>query len=129
MSGTSNAETVATYTVAGKTYEIDHLGINYPKQWGLFAVYQDGRQITEFGLEAMALRPHQSYEYRTDDHKLDQALDQIGHRVERQAVAGFEIEALLQLLGDVFADQLRVTIRFHLAHFQFIPRHAPPDTL
>lgn len=49
-------ETVATYTVAGKTYEIDHLGINYPDtQWGEFAVYHDGQQLSEFGIEGMVL--------------------------------------------------------------------------
>jgi len=56
MTSTSHAETVATYTVAGKTFEIDHLGINYPDtQWGGFAVYHDGRQVAEFWVEEMAL--------------------------------------------------------------------------
>jgi hypothetical protein len=55
MTSTDTSETVATYTVAGKTYEIDHLGINYPEQWGEFAVYHDGQQVTEFGVEDMAL--------------------------------------------------------------------------
>jgi len=55
MASTSHAGTVATYTVAGKTYEIDHLGINYTEQWGEFAVYHDGQQVTEFGVEEMCL--------------------------------------------------------------------------
>lgn len=52
---TDSSETVATYTVGGKTYEIDHLGINYPEQWGEFAVYHDGQQIADFGIEEMCL--------------------------------------------------------------------------
>ena len=53
---TDTSETVATYTVRDKKYEIDHLGINYPDtQWGIFAIYHDGHQVTEFGIEEMAL--------------------------------------------------------------------------
>jgi hypothetical protein len=56
MTSTDTGETVATYTVRDKTYEIDHLGINYPDtQWGIFAVYHNGQQITEFGVEEMVL--------------------------------------------------------------------------
>lgn len=56
MTSTNTGETVAVYTVRDQTYEIDHLGVNYPAdQWGIFAVYQDGRQVAEFGVEEMAL--------------------------------------------------------------------------
>jgi hypothetical protein len=55
MTSADTSETIATYTVAGKKYEIDHLGINYPDQWGEFAVFHDGLQVTEFGIEEMCL--------------------------------------------------------------------------
>lgn len=55
MGSAGTSETVATYTVAGKTYEIDHLGINFPEQWGEYAVYHNGQQLTEFGIEQMIL--------------------------------------------------------------------------
>jgi hypothetical protein len=54
MTSAGASETVATYAVAGKTYEIDHLGINYPGQWGEFAVYCDGQQAGYFGVEVRA---------------------------------------------------------------------------
>jgi hypothetical protein len=69
VSSTDTDETVATYTVAGKTYEIDHLGINYPEQWGEYAVYCDGQQLTTFGIEEMCLAAVRSPELMptTDD--------------------------------------------------------------
>lgn len=48
MASTDNTETVATFTYNGKTYEIDHLGIGFPSQYGLFAVYCDGIQLCDF---------------------------------------------------------------------------------
>ena len=59
MTSTSHEETVATYTVRDQTFEIDHLGINYPEQWGEFAVYHDGQQLTVFGDESMILATEQ----------------------------------------------------------------------
>lgn len=43
-----NAETVATYEDDGSTYEIDHLGIGFPDQWGIYQVYRDGQTVAEF---------------------------------------------------------------------------------
>jgi hypothetical protein len=48
-------ETVATYELAGRDYEIDHLGICRPSQWGWFAVYCDGDQVAEFAIEESML--------------------------------------------------------------------------
>jgi hypothetical protein len=50
-------ETIATFTHDGKLYEIDHLGIGCPPQWGEFAVYCDGVQITDFAIEESMLKP------------------------------------------------------------------------
>ena len=42
-------ETIATYKLGGKTYEIDHHGITFPDtQWGLFGVWTGGREVAEF---------------------------------------------------------------------------------
>lgn len=50
-------EVIATYTSAdGATFEIDHLGIGNPHQWGEFAVYrkdaQSDVQVAEFSTDA-----------------------------------------------------------------------------
>lgn len=46
-------EVVATYSgVDGATFEIDHLGIGNPHQWGEFAVYRDDVQLAEFSTDA-----------------------------------------------------------------------------
>lgn len=53
-------ETVATFTHGEATYEIDHLGICRPTQWGEFAIYCDGDQVGEFAIAESLLKP----EYR-----------------------------------------------------------------
>ena len=46
---TETPETVATYKLGGKTYEIDHHGITFPDtQWGLFGVWTGGSEVAEF---------------------------------------------------------------------------------
>ena len=58
-------ETIATYQLGGKTYEIDHLGIGRPGgthdldhgQWGEFAVYCDGQMVGAFDIPEAALKP------------------------------------------------------------------------
>ena len=50
-------ETIAAYTADGMSYEIDHLGIGHPHQWGQFAVYRDGQQVSAFEIPESALRP------------------------------------------------------------------------
>lgn len=43
------SETIATYKLGGKTYEIDHHGITFPEtQWGLFGVWTGGSEVAEF---------------------------------------------------------------------------------
>lgn len=53
-------DTIAVYEDGGKTYEIDHLGISSPEQWGNFAVYCDGELVAEFCIPESSLSP----EYR-----------------------------------------------------------------
>jgi hypothetical protein len=65
MSETDTTETVATFTRDGKTYEIDHLGIDRPGgshdldhgQWGEFQVYCAGKSVAYFAIEESALKP------------------------------------------------------------------------
>lgn len=57
MNDTIPTEVIATYVNGGATYEIDHLGIGNPKQWGDFAVYRDGEQVAEFCIEASWFKP------------------------------------------------------------------------
>jgi len=52
-----SGETVAAFEYDGSTYEIDHLGIGSASQWGEFAVYCDGEEVTEFTLAESLLRP------------------------------------------------------------------------
>jgi hypothetical protein len=72
-------ETIATYTDGGKVYEIDHLGIGCPPQWGEFAVYCDGEMVADFAIEESALRP----EFRPDE--LPVSMDEL-IRLARDAV-------------------------------------------
>jgi hypothetical protein len=45
----NESETIATYKLGGKTYEIDHHGITFPDtQWGLFGVWTGGSEVAEF---------------------------------------------------------------------------------
>ncbi len=39
---------IATYEDGGRTYEIDHLGISSPIQWGDLVAYCDGEMVAEF---------------------------------------------------------------------------------
>lgn len=54
-----NAELVVTYRDEddGQTYEIDHLGIGNPRQWGEFVVYCDDEYVVEFTTEAALHKP------------------------------------------------------------------------
>lgn len=45
---TDPSETIHTFEHQGETYEIDHLGIAHPSQYGEFAVYRGGDQVGEF---------------------------------------------------------------------------------
>jgi hypothetical protein len=57
----NNDETVATFTHNGVEYEIDHLGICRPSQYGQFAIYRDGSQVAEFEVDDAVMKP----EFRT----------------------------------------------------------------
>lgn len=81
-------ETVATYKLGGKTYEIDHLGCAVDAQWGEFAVYCDNKQVTEFAIPESALKP----EFRPDSLPPDAELI----RLAREAVA---IDEAAELAG------------------------------
>jgi len=48
MPSFDNTETVATFKVNGGTYEIDHLGICTPNNYGSYAIYRDGRMLADF---------------------------------------------------------------------------------
>ena len=50
-------ETIATYKLGGKTYEIDHLGCAVDAQWGDFAVYCNDVQLAEFSIPESMLKP------------------------------------------------------------------------
>lgn len=53
-----NAETVASFTHEGQTYEIDHLGITNDSQWGTFMVYRgENDMFVEFNWDFMELPP------------------------------------------------------------------------
>lgn len=41
-------ETITRFAHDGITYELDHLGITQPEQWGQLAVYADGDMVSEF---------------------------------------------------------------------------------
>ena len=75
----ATAETIAAYRQGRHRYEIDHLGICRPEQWGQFAVYCDGDQVAEFALSEALLRA----EYRP--RELPVAVDEL-IRLARQAV-------------------------------------------
>lgn len=44
------SEVITTYTEDGRSFEIDHLGIGFPFQWGQFAVYCGDDQVTTFAI-------------------------------------------------------------------------------
>jgi hypothetical protein len=80
-------ETIATYALGGKTYEIDHLGVGFPDtQWGEFVVYCNGEQVSAFAIEESMLKP----EFRPAE--LPVSNDEL-IRMARQAVALDEIGA------------------------------------
>lgn len=60
------AEVVATFVHHGQTYQIDHLGIGRPNQWGEFVIYHDGQMAAEFALPQSMLRE----KYRPDGGQL-----------------------------------------------------------
>jgi hypothetical protein len=88
--GTGQKETVATYRQDGTTYEVDHLGICQPNQWGQFAIYRDGEQIAEFALAEALLRPeHRPHDLPVTTQELI--------RLARQAVSGGQ-EAIAEVM-------------------------------
>jgi hypothetical protein len=48
---TTPTETIARFDHEGVTYELDHLGIAQPEQWGQLAIYADGDMVGEFAVE------------------------------------------------------------------------------
>ena len=53
----SDTETIVIYEHDGYGYEIDHLGVCRPDQWGCFAVYSaHGEMLAEFALPESLLR-------------------------------------------------------------------------
>jgi len=53
-----HTETILTYEHDGRGYEIDHLGVCRPGQWGCFAVYSThGEMLAEFNIPESLLRP------------------------------------------------------------------------
>lgn len=67
MTSSDTTETIASYEHDGKTYEIDHLGINSPTQWGVFMIYLDGDMVVDFAIEESMLKP----EFRPADLPVD----------------------------------------------------------
>lgn len=53
-----DTETVATFMVEGdaELYEIDHLGITDPTQWGQYTVYRRRRQVAAFAVPVSVVR-------------------------------------------------------------------------
>lgn len=47
---TTPTETIARFDHEGITYELDHLGLAQPEQWGQLAVYADGDMVAEFAV-------------------------------------------------------------------------------
>ncbi|MGW4528311.1 hypothetical protein [Amycolatopsis sp. NPDC004378] len=47
---TTPTETIARFDHEGVTYELDHLGLAQPEQWGQLAVYADGDMVAEFAV-------------------------------------------------------------------------------
>lgn len=74
----SSNETIATFKHCGDTYEIDHLGIGLPSQWGEYAIYSDGRQVGEFATEAAVYRPEHRPPLPHNDILVELAKDVIG---------------------------------------------------
>lgn len=50
-------EVIATFNHFDRTYELDHLGIGNPGQWGEFAIYLDGKMLGDFALPESILKP------------------------------------------------------------------------
>lgn len=53
----ADTETIATFKHGGSEYEIDHLGIRRPLNWGQFAIYRSDEQVGEFAIPESALLP------------------------------------------------------------------------
>lgn len=47
---TTPTETITRFAHEGVTYELDHLGLAQPEQWGQLAVYADGDMVAEFAV-------------------------------------------------------------------------------
>lgn len=75
------SEVIATFTRDGGTYEIDHLGIGNPSQYGEFAVYRGDVQVAEFATDAAGYLP----EHRPQLPELDTLI-----ALAQQAVAEAE---------------------------------------
>jgi hypothetical protein len=48
---TEPSETITHFTDQDDVYELDHLGIAVPDQWGVFALYTGDTVVTEFRVE------------------------------------------------------------------------------
>lgn len=68
---TDPTETVHTFDHQGKTYEIDHLGIAHPGQYGEFSVYRGGVQVGEFLGFGTLLPPGAERHPLPDDEELE----------------------------------------------------------
>lgn len=53
----ADTEVIATFDHDGRTYEIDHLGIRRPLNWGEFAIYRNDEQVGEFAIPESMLLP------------------------------------------------------------------------
>ena len=83
-----NTETILTFKMGGKTYEIDHLGIGHDTQWGEFNVWCDGDCLAEFAIKESALKP----EFRPAEVPVT---DEQLIRLARQALAENEVADVL----------------------------------
>lgn len=61
MTYNPHAETIATFTHHGQTYDLDHLGITHPDQRGQIVVYLGEQMVTEF------YAPHDSELPKTEE--------------------------------------------------------------
>lgn len=96
----AHPDTVATYRDGGCTYEIDHLGISCPAQWGTFMVYLDGRPEAEFCLPP-SLNPHP--DVPPEAELVEMAKDAVAGDFISQEDANSHMEAL-GLLGRMVAN-------------------------
>lgn len=80
---TGQGEVFASFEHNGDHYEIDHLGIGNPKQWGDFAVYRDGEQVAEFSVDASWFKEG----YRPPLPDVDELIEQAKSVIDTDAPA------------------------------------------